>query len=210
MKLKAVSLVILILIVCVGCAAGQSFQIKPIQNQIVPYPHALLLPFQIEGDVPISKIEFSYQSDIDEAIIRGQSIYWKPEMNETGRHRFKIIATAPTGQTATESFTVEVRSFNAPPRFIPIRRITIPVGIPYTLPVTAIDPDGMNKNLIRYLGVNLPKGASINEQTGKFKWTPTARQTGESTFRVIATDQYGAASSIDVTIRVIQISPENE
>ncbi len=210
MKIRAILLATFFSAVFSSHASGQSFDIKPIPDQIVPYPHALLLPFQIDGDVNVGDIEFSYQSNIDDAIIQGQSIYWKPEMEDVGRHRIEITATAPNGQTAGTRFMVEVRSFNAPPRFIPIRRISVPVGIPYRLPIKALDPDGMNKNLIRYLGVNLPNGATINEQTGIFKWEPSARQIGENTFRVIATDQFGAASSIDVTIRVIQVLPTVE
>lgn len=203
-------LIIVFLFAGLGTAPAQSFDIKPIQNQIVAYPNALLLAFQVKGGVPISKVNFSYRSGIDEAIIRGHSIYWKPEISDEGRHQITITAEAPNGQTATETFTVKVRAFNAPPRFIPVRPITIPVGRPYSLPITAFDPDGMNRNLIRYLGVGLPDGATIDEQTGMFKWTPTAKQLGKSTFRVIATDQYGAASSIDVTIRVIKISRYGE
>lgn len=190
--------------------SAQSFSIKPIPNQVVAYPNAMLLSFQVTGDVTINEIEFSYQSGVDNAIIRGQSIYWKPDMNEVGRHLFTITAALPDGETASETFTVEVTPFNAPPRFIPVRRITIPVDFPYTLPITAIDPDGMDKNLVRYLGVNLPQGATVDEQTGLFKWTPTRRQIGENTFRVIATDQYGAASSIDITIRVVEIPSKSE
>lgn len=191
-------------------STAQSFDIKPVQNQTVAYPNALLLAFHIEGNISVSQVNFSYQSNIDEAIIRGQSIYWKPAISDEGRYQIKVTATAPNGKTATETFMVEVQPFNAPPRFVPIRNITIPVGIPYNLPVTAFDPDGMDRSLIRYLGVGLPKGATINEQTGMLTWSPTARQVGKHTFRIIATDQYGAASSTDITINVMNISRPSE
>lgn len=191
-------------------ANAQSFDIKPIPNQVVNYPNALLLSFELTGDVPVTKVHFSYQSDIDDAVILGQSMYWEPTMDAAGRHRIKLIATAPGGTTASETFTVKVTPFNAPPRFIPVRKITIPVGFEYTLPISAIDPDGMHKHLIRYLGVSLPRGATVNEQTGLFTWTPTAKQIGKNTFRVIATDQYGAASSIDITIHVAKPTNASE
>jgi hypothetical protein len=84
------------------------------------------------------------------------------------------------------------------------------VGRTFNLPVKAMDPDSDTKSLIRYLGVNLPNGASIDEQTGEFDWTPTERQIGKNSFRVIATDKYGAASSVDVTIRVIETSSSGQ
>ncbi|MDZ7682342.1 MAG: putative Ig domain-containing protein [Fodinibius sp.] len=149
-------------------------------------------------------MQFSYQSqDITSAEIRGQSFYWAPTSNDIGNHRIKLIASTNSGQTDSTSFNIEVKSFNAPPRFAPIRPISIPVGEAFSLPFKATDPDGMNADLVRFLGVNLPEGASIDEQTGEFSWTPSARQTGKNQFRIIATDQYGAATSVDVTINVI-------
>jgi len=68
----------------------------------------------------------------------------------------------------------------------------------------------MHQNLVRYLGVDLPEGATVNEQTGEFIWTPTARQVGENKFRIIATDQYGAASSADIIIRVVNTKRGSE
>jgi hypothetical protein len=183
---------------------ASAFKIQPISDQVIPYPHALLIPLRIKGDFPAAQVQFSLQTNVENAIIRGQSLYWQPQSRNAGEHRFKLNAATGNGQSSSTSFTVEVRSFNAPPRFTPLRTISIPVGRPFNLPIKAIDPDGTNKNLIRYLGVNLPNGASIDEQTGEFNWTPTERQAGENTFRVIATDQYGAASSQNVTIRVIE------
>jgi hypothetical protein len=107
---------------------------------------------------------------------------------------------------------IDVRSFNAPPRFTPSRLLTVPVGDDFEMNITAIDPDGLNQNLIRYLGVDMPDGARINEKSGLFTWTPTIRQVGKHTFRIIATDQYGAASSQEYSINVVELgtNPPNE
>lgn len=191
-------------------ALPSSIKLKPIENQVVPYPKPLLLTLELETDIPADQIQFAYQSDIESANIKGKGFYWQPKADDVGQHRFKILATASNGASDSTSFTVDVRSFNAPPRFAPLRPISIPVGESFTLPVRATDPDGMHKNLIRYLGVDLPEGASVNEKTGELTWTPTARQVGENKFRVIATDQYGAASSVDITIRVVSTQKGNE
>lgn len=184
--------------------ASTELQIAPIRNKIIPYPNALLVPLKLQNDFPVENVQFSMQTDVKNATIRGQSLYWQPQSGDRGEHQFKIVASSRDGQTSSTTFTVDVQPFNTPPRFTPLRTISIPVGQPFNLPISAVDPDGTEKNLIRYLGVNLPEGASIDEQTGRFSWTPTAQQTGENSFRVIATDQYGAASSTDVTIRVIE------
>lgn len=182
-----------------------TLRLDSIGNQIIPHTKPLLVNIPINENIPANAVQFSYQSpDIKNAEIRGQSFYWAPTSNDVGNHRVKLIATTSTGKTDSTSFTIEVKSFNAPPRFAPIRPISIPVGDKFTLPIQATDPDGMDKELVRFLGVNLPEGASIDEKTGRFTWTPTARQTGQNQFRIIATDQYGAANSVDVTINVVE------
>lgn len=180
------------------------FSIAKIQDYTIPHSKSLLFPIKLKGNVSAESVQFTYQSpDIRDAELRGQSFYWEPSSDDVGSHRVTIIASTRNGRTATTRFDINIRSFNSPPRFTPVRAVTIPVGRPFSLPINAIDPDGINKNLIRFLGVNLPEGASLNESTGTVRWTPTPRQVGKNTFRVIATDQYGAASSVDVTINVV-------
>lgn len=186
-----------------------SLSLKPIDDVTVPYPRPVLLPIELAGNYPTEKVQFAYQSNIQEAQIKGNGFYWQPQASDVGTHSFKIIATSTDGQVDSTGFRVEVRSFNAPPRFSPIRPITIPVGEPFSFTIKASDPDGMNPNLIRYLGVDLPEGSSVNERTGLFSWTPTARQLGKNSFQIIATDQYGAASQVDISIRVIEV-PQTE
>lgn len=181
-----------------------SISLTKIPNQTTPHSKAVLLPIQFAQDVPAEAVQISYQSDIKNAEVRGRSFYWNPTADNIGNHRVKIIASTNSGQTDSTSFSIEVKSFNAPPRFAPIRPISIPMDDEFSLTIKATDPDGMNKNLVRFLGVNLPEGATIDEKTGTFTWTPSARQAGENKFRVIATDQYGAANSANITITVVE------
>ena len=190
-------------------AGSSTLKLADIDNQVVPFPKPLILSLDLTDNYPADKVQFSYQSDVENAQIKGSGFHWQPQAEQVGTHNFKIVATSADGQSDSTRFSVEVRSFNAPPRFTPLRPISIPVGEEFTLPIKAIDSDGMDRNLIRYIGVDLPEGASINEQTGKFVWQPSERQVGENTFRVIATDQYGAASSIDVSIRVVSASRDS-
>lgn len=182
-----------------------TLSLKEISNQIVPHTKPLLFPIEFKGNVPANTVQISYRStDIKNAEIRGQSFYWEPTSEDVGNHRVNIIASTNSGQTDSTSFSIEVKSFNAPPRFAPIRPISIPVGEEFSLPFKATDPDGMSNNLVRFLGVDLPEGASIDENSGTFTWTPSARQVGENKFRIIATDQYGAANSANITITVVE------
>ena len=185
------------------------FSLKAIPNKIITYPSPLILSLELEGNYPANEVEFSYRSNASNAKIRKQGFFWQPTVNQMGNYWFNIIATNSEGQTDSTRFVVDVRSFNAPPRFSPIRTTSIAMNEEYVLQFNANDPENPRNSIIRYIGVDMPDGASINEKTGEFIWTPTERQVGETTFKVIATDRLGAASSIDVTLNVLDISRDS-
>ncbi|SMO91318.1 Ig domain-containing protein [Gracilimonas mengyeensis] len=186
--------------------ASGAFSLKDIPNQVVAYPNPLVLSLKMEGGTPSNEVEFSYRSNVDNAKIRKQGFYWQPSVTQTGTHWFNIIATNARGQIDSTRFTVDVRSFNSPPRFSPVRSTTIAVNEAYSFQFHATDPENPQSSLMRYIGVDMPEGAQLNERTGEFSWTPSERQIGETTFKVIATDRQGAASSTEVTLRVRDIS----
>ncbi len=188
-------------------AGSQSGDIKlrNIPDVTVSSGRPLILPIEFESNVDISQVALSYSAPFDNARIRGNSFFWQPSANQTGRQMVTITATTADGRSDAVSFNIDIRPFNAPPRFTPARPVSIPVGELFELTVTAVDPDGMEQNLIRYLGVDLPDGAEINERTGLFTWTPQGRHTGRHQFQVIATDQFGAASSQSFSINVIEV-----
>jgi len=181
------------------------FSIKPIPNQILTYPSALLLGLEIENGHSANDVEFSIRSRTDNAVIKKQGFYWQPSPGQIGMNWFTIVGTNSKGETDSTTFTVDLRSFNTPPRFSPVRVSNIAVNEEFSLQIKAIDPEDPSSSLIRYLGVDLPEGANINEETGLFSWTPNPRQVGDFTFRVIASDQLGAASSQDITLTVLDI-----
>ena len=187
------------------------FKLHPIDDRIQPFPRPLIIPLITDaGGYSPSEISFSYEGTIDNARIRGNTFYWQPRASQTGQQQFTITATTADGQSQSVDFTVNLRPFNAPPRFSPSRAVTIPAESEFELEIDAHDPDGSNPDLIRYLGVDLPDGASLDEKTGVFRWTPNIRQVGEFSFRVIATDQFGAASSQDYEIRVIELDEDDD
>lgn len=190
---------------------ASEFSIKPIETVTLPFPKPLILPLEITGyrGNPAS-VTFSAESSLENIQIRGSSLFWQPGASNTGRHQILITATTPVGKSTQTSFTVDLRPFNSPPRFTPSRPQSIPVDESFEVQISAFDPDGTHPDLIRYLGVDLPSGASIDEQTGTFSWEPSIRQVGEHQFRVIATDQFGAAASQNYTITVIEVSEEEE
>ena len=182
-----------------------SFSIRSIENMVIPFPRPVLFPLHVSGANP-GDIRFQLRSDVENAQIRGNGFFWQPGSNQIGVNRFVVTATNAAGVTDSTSFTIDVRAFNAPPRFNPIRPMSIVVGELFQLPIRAVDPDGIDRDLIRYHGVDLPDGAIISERTGMFTWTPDRRQVGNHQFQVIATDQFGAATSqqVSITVRNVQ------
>jgi hypothetical protein len=185
-------------------------KIEPVSDLILSYPKPLLLGIEFEGNYPPDDVELSYRSNVNNASLRKQGLYWQPNVNQVGFNWFTIIASNSKGETDSVRFTVDVRTFNSPPRFSPVRGSSIVVNDPYEITFNAVDPENPTSSLIRYLGVDLPEGANLDERTGRFTWTPTERQVGKTTFRVIATDAQGAASSQDITLTVIDISREGQ
>ncbi len=185
-------------------------KIKPIENLILTYPKPLLLGVELEGNYPPVGVEFTYRSNVNNASLKGQGLYWQPTVNQVGYNWFTIIASNSKGEVDSVRFSVDVRTFNSPPRFSPVRNSSIAVNDPYEITFNAVDPENPAGSLIRYLGVDLPDGANLDERTGRFTWTPTERQIGETTFRIIATDAQGSASSQDITLTVINISREGQ
>jgi hypothetical protein len=193
-----------------GSASGSQsespeFSLKPISDITIPYPRPLILPIEFETETDPGSVTIAYEATFDNAGIRGKSLYWQPRSSQAGRHNVTITATTTDGKSSSTTFTVDVRKFNSPPRTGNMRPVTLPVGEEFELELSAVDPDGPNPELIRYIGVDLPDGAVIDETTGVFTWSPTIRQVGNHSFRVIATDQFGAAASQNLEFNVIEI-----
>jgi hypothetical protein len=183
--------------------------LEEIPDRVLTYPNSLIQPFTINATQPISEVTFSVRSDVRNYKVRGQSLFWQPGADDLGEHEFTVIVNRTDRQSDSTTFRVDVRQFNSPPRFSPLRPTSIGVNEEYVLDIIATDPESLSSNLVRYIGVDLPEGSSLNEETGEFRWTPSATQVGKHIFKVIATDQLGAASTIDVSITVLDQNRDN-
>lgn len=179
-------------------------KLRPIATQNVLLPRPLLMTLELDPS-SASDVRFLVRSETANPQVRGKGLFWQPTATQAGRHIFHVTAIAENGTRDSTSFQVTVHTFNQPPRFNPLRPITIPVREAFQLPIQAIDPDGASADLVRYTGFDLPSGATLSERTGLFNWTPDQRQVGIHTFRVVATDAMGVSSetSVQITVRAI-------
>lgn len=185
-------------------------RLKEISDKTLPFPRPFIIPIELVNGLDHRNVSFSYSASFSNARIRGNTFFWQPTASQTGRHEVTITASASDGRTDSRTFNLDLRPFNAPPQFSPVRPVTIPGNELFEFQISAFDPDGLDQKLIRFLGVDLPEGAELNERTGLFRWIPSLRQAGEHRFRVIATDQFGAASSQEFEFRVIEVEMDDE
>jgi hypothetical protein len=183
-------------------SAGAGLRLKPIPTQTLLLPRPLLL--NIELAAPVTGIvRYTVRSETASPVIRGNGLFWQPGNADLGSHEITIHALSESGARDSVRFMVDVRNFNQPPRFTPMRPITIIANEPYSTTFRAIDPDSPSPDLIRYTASDLPGGSTLSERTGLFNWTPDMRQVGVHRFTLRATDAHGvsAETSIQITVR---------
>lgn len=187
-----------------GITSGERVKLNPIAPAVVSYPRPFIgIVTLAEGNLQDVRL-FTRSGTVQELLLKGQGMYWQPASRDIGRHYVTVYAAHKNGLVDSVQFSIDVRPFNAPPRFTPVLPQTVMVGETFELPLKATDPDGLDPDFVRYVGLNLPDGSQLDEQTGRFTWKPAARQSGQQRFRVMATDQFGASAAIEVQINVLQ------
>ena len=108
-----------------------------------------------------------------------------------------------------EKFTIPLTyTDDARPEFDEVRdNITTSAGSSVSVDVNAESPLG---ETITYIGTVLPRGASINADTGIVTWKPDASQIGETGFMITARDSSGRESNISFEITVYGATTGNK
>ncbi len=83
-------------------------------------------------------------------------------------------------------------------------------GSSISVTVNAESPIENNPPKITYIGATLPRGASINADTGTVTWKPDASQVGENHFAVTARDEDGRESTTHFTVTVYGSTTSNK
>ena len=78
--------------------------------------------------------------------------------------------------------------------------VTVSAGSTLALNLSAT-PVG-NARSITYIGTALPRGASLDAETGKFSWKPDSAQVGKNHVAVTARDDYGRETVVHFTVTV--------
>lgn len=104
---------------------------------------------------------------------RSGKLTWKPNDEQAlGDFKLKVVVKAAgLKEPLAHDLTVSFKQSNKPPKFDTIGERHAVLGKEFSMPVKATDEDPETK-LTYSLASGAPEGASINAETGEFKWTP--------------------------------------
>ncbi len=150
-------------------------KVKDISNQSVVRGTALELSIPLEGVNPaLAAPELSVKTELPDVTVQSGKLKWLPSKEQkTGV--YPVTITAKQGAEIAElSFQVELMEKNVPPQIEAPTLTTAYQARPLSLIVKATDSDQPPQKLKFEFESEVPKGVTINSETGEIKWTPTA------------------------------------
>ena len=136
-------------------------------------------------------------------------LLWDGTAGNTGSYPITVTASDGDGASSSETFTLDVVD-NQAPSITPIADQTISAEQPFSLMLSASDPDGTAP--VQFSTThNLPGAPQVltdnGDDTALFAWTPSSADIGVWTITLIATDVLGASSSSAFDIIVVEGQP---
>ena len=140
--------------------------------------------------------------------VDGNKVTYTPDLNYNGHDHFLFKANDGHVDSNISTESITINPVNDPPSIVPVHDVTIDELIPYSLLITAVDPESPPQT-ITYSIESAPTGANINSSTGEFSWTPTEAQ-GPGDYPIILKVNDGAASSttnFSIHVNEVNIAP---
>ena len=150
---------------------------------------------------------------------------WTPAYDQAGTYEIPWEVSDSQGTVTAES-TIEVLNVNAPPVFGPLQGLQVAEGQPLSLRAFAFDPDnphfvppernedgtlvplGNVAASVTYSIIDMPVGATFDEETGVLRWEPDYDQAGEHVIQFTGVDDGNgtglpASATLAVSVSVI-------
>ena len=134
-------------------------------------------------------------------------IRWKPAVEQLGLTTIHLQAIDELGNTADQSFSINVRRSDVLPSVTSVPPTQSSVGSTYVYLVEADNPSG--NPLVYSLSV-APLGMTINSQTGAVSWTPTPSQVGTQAVLLRVTDGAGNFLTQSFAVQVTASTPNRQ
>ncbi|MEM7311895.1 MAG: putative Ig domain-containing protein, partial [Planctomycetota bacterium] len=126
-------------------------------------------------------------------------VNWSPTIEDLGTVRvtIEVFDTHLVGTGLT--YDLNVRAVNTPPIILSSPPTSAAIGATYLYQVAAQDPD---QDPLSFSLDTAPSGMTIDAETGRITWSPTAGQDGPQDVAVTVTDSAGASITQSYTIQV--------
>ncbi len=115
---------------------------------------------------------------------RGEFV-WTPGYEQAGEHVITLTAADPSGIAVNYDLTILVANVNRAPKLAESNHQFL-IGEAGSFTIAATDPDA--GTLLKFSALDLPEGASVDRDTGMFRWTPGPGQAGQYIVTLLADD----------------------
>ena len=130
-----------------------------------------------------------------------RTLTWTPDYQQAGTYEPTYSVSDGT-DAASGQFRIQIENVNRPPALAKVPEMQIQEGQLLEFTLAGSDPDQEDAGKLVYTAANLPPGASLDQQSGRFTWTPDTTQQGTYLIEVTVTDPAGAKAMQTVTIMV--------
>ena len=128
-----------------------------------------------------------------------QELVWTPQAGQAGTYRNVVIGVSDGTTTTDQGFAIRVTPTDFPPVVPTPPARTVREGDPLTIVLGATDPEG---GPLAYSSSLLPAGATLDPETGVFRWTPGFTQAGEWVVPVTVSDGT-RSTTVDLALTVL-------
>ncbi len=132
------------------------------------------------------------------------TLRWTPPAEQAGPNEIVVRVQDALFATATQSFTIAVRTANLPPAIGSTPPVVAAVDAPYVYAVRVTDPEN---DPLTFALTDAPVGMTIDASTGLIQWTPTAGQVGQQAVALTVEDGQGGMASQSYVVEVDAEAP---
>jgi PKD repeat protein len=157
-----------------------------------------------QGKLKFSATDLPSGASLDPAT---GSFSWTPNYTQAGSYTVKIAVTDAGGLQAETNLSIEISDLNRAPVLQNVGSKSVNEGEKLTFTLTATDED--TDNQLSYSIENLPDGATLDQRSGTFSWTPAFDQAGSYNLSAKVSDGTAESTvSVPITVNDVNRAPQ--
>jgi len=180
---------------------------QSVEDQSVNENNTLSLAISVSDEDSDDQLRFSSENLPSGAVLNAESgtMQWTPNYDQAGDYTVTVKVSDSEAEDS-QTFNIKVNNVNRVPVIEVSGTTTVTLGETIELNFTATDPDNDN---LSYESSDLPQGAMLDSNSGRFTWKPEPDQIGSYSFTVRVTDGTDAADITgNVTVNPAPTPPE--